>query len=67
MILTKRKPGSIRSSQPKVLKICDNICDGYLTLQDEDGTYYLLCPESEEEVKKLLSAAHIVHHHFREG
>ena len=37
-----------------------------LTFRDEDGTWYVLQPETHEEMKKLLSEAHILHHNWPE-
>lgn len=65
MILITRRRGSRRASSPVRVAIERNVSgDGMLTLLYEDGTYMMLEPETEEEMKLLLSEAHIIHHNW---
>ena len=67
MLLHRRRHGSQRAKAPLRLTIQPNITgDAELTLKGDDGIWYVLEPESEAEMKQLLSEAHIIHHNWRD-
>lgn len=65
MILHRRRNGSQRVMAPIKLTIWPNIGDTEITFRDQEGTWYRLEPESDEEMKKLLSEVHTVYHNWR--
>lgn len=38
----------------------------FIKLRDENDTVFILTFETEEEVRQLLSQAHIIHHNFND-
>lgn len=68
MILHRRKHGSQRAMQSIKVEIWPS---GYgdvgLHLKGADGIWYWLKPETPEEVKALMSEAHITHHNWKQG
>lgn len=71
MKLVKRKQGSQRTSRPITLTTSPNFSGqgGYdfISFYDkENKTWYSIHPESIDEVKELMSQAHILYHNFGE-
>lgn len=68
MRLQRRKHGSQRAKAPIKLKLHPNFVgsggDATITFKGEDGVWYTLEPETEADVKALLSQVHIVHHNW---
>lgn len=65
MLLRSRKHRSQREKAPVRMTFWPN-ADGapHITLRDDEGTWYMLEPENEDEMKRLLSEAHIIHHNW---
>lgn len=71
MKLVKRKYGSQRASRPVSLTLSPNFSGqgGYdfISFYDkENEIWYSILPESMDEVKELMSQAHILYHNFGE-
>lgn len=70
MKMMKRKEGSQRMSKPVECKLFPNFAgqggDPQLTLQTTDGDWIWFEFDNADEVRELLSQAHIVHHNFPE-
>jgi hypothetical protein len=69
MLLQKRKHGSQRAGRSEKITLETNWGgqggNPYLIFKTEDDVYLTIIPESEEDVKALMSQAHIVHHNFK--
>lgn len=67
MIFERRRKNSQRKRQDVKVKFYPNFAGqnglAVLTIESDDE-YFTLIPETEEEVKELLSQAHIIHHNF---
>ncbi|MFK3857785.1 hypothetical protein [Agrobacterium pusense] len=70
MQLITRKYGSQRTSKPVSVTIEPNWGgqggSQRFVLKDENDRYLIIVPESEEEARQLVSAAHIVMHNYRD-
>lgn len=70
MQVVTRKPGSQRASRPRKLVIEPNWVGegGYASLifRTEDDKYLVITPETPEDVKVLMSQAHVIHHNFKD-
>lgn len=69
MLLRKRKHGSQREYKPRQVEFYDNFSGQggtkELILWDEVSKEYIILEfESEDEVRKLLSQAHIIFHNY---
>lgn len=70
MILIKRKHGSQRASAPVKITTEPNWCgqggSPNIVFKDENGDWITIKPETREDVRELMSQAHIVAGNFRE-
>ncbi|WP_062120234.1 hypothetical protein [Aureimonas sp. AU40] len=70
MELTRRQHGSQRAKRPMKVTLEPNFTGQggtkRLTFKTESGEYLMFEPESDAEMRELLSEVHIVHHNFRE-
>lgn len=71
MKLRKRKNGSQREGKASDIKFWPNLTgqggEPHLMFRDQEtGEWIWIEFETEEEVRELLSQAHIVHHNFEE-
>lgn len=69
MFLVKRKHGSQRASKPVSVKLDPNWSgqggSRAIHMQTPEGDWISLVPETVEDVRELMSQAHILHHNFR--
>lgn len=66
MILHRRRHGSQRSLKPIKLEPHRIVTadETFLAFKGEDDVWYMIAPESEEEMKTLLSEIHVIHHNW---
>lgn len=69
MIFSNRPPNA-KQNKPVFIKFVPN-CAGqggvkHLTFKTDEGRTLTIRFETEEEVKQLLSLAHIIHHNFND-
>ena len=69
MQLTIRRKGSQRASKPISVTLYPNYAGQGgppVLILESDLSYYTLEPETMDEVKQVMSQAHILHHNFEE-
>lgn len=69
MNLFRRKHGSQRTMAPVELTLMPNYSgsgDATITFKGSDDVWYVIRPETMEDVKALMSSAHVVHHNWRD-
>ncbi len=68
MMLHQRVNGSQRTKAPVKLNFWPNVTgqggEPHLMFRNEAGDWVWLTFDSEDEVRELLSQAHIIHHNF---
>jgi hypothetical protein len=67
MKLTIRRKNSQRSAAPILVSFYPNYSGSGglpLLILESDSTYYTLEPETLDEVRQVMSQAHILHHNF---
>lgn len=64
MLLQRRKHGSQRAMKPLKIELVRSADqrDDTLTFLGEDGVYYQIAPEGNEELRLLLSEIHVLFH-----
>lgn len=66
MIIRRRRHGSPRAMKPLLVHMQVNIDETFITFKGEDDIWYMLVPETEAEMKQLLSNVHVIHHYWED-